>query len=154
MLAWVCDMIVAADDASFRDNVVGMGVCGVEFFNHVYDLGSRKAKEFLMTGDALNAYEAKEWGMVNHVVPRADLDDFVLNMARKIAEKPMFALQTTKEAVNQVVDAAGRPAAMNAVFALHHLCHSHNLQVYKLPMDPAAFSKPGNASKRKVTSKL
>ena len=49
MLAWVCDIIIASDDASFVDPVVAMGVCGVEYFNHPYELGIRKAKELLFT---------------------------------------------------------------------------------------------------------
>merc|ERR1719221_1306589 len=129
-------MIVASEDASFQDLVVGMGVCGVEWFHHVYELGPRKAKEWLMTADSLTAQEAHKWGMVNHVVPRDELDAFVGNMAAKIVQKPMFALQATKEAVNQVQDASGRQSAMNAVYNLHHMCHSHNMQVFGSLVDP------------------
>ena len=45
MLAWACDLIVASDDAEFCDPVVTMGVCGVEWFVHPFELGPRKAKE-------------------------------------------------------------------------------------------------------------
>ena len=71
MLAWACDMIVASDDAEFCDPVVTMGVCGVEWFVHPWELGPRKAKEFLFTADIWSAAEAHRLGMVNHVVPRA-----------------------------------------------------------------------------------
>lgn len=43
MLAGVCDLIVASDDAQFQDPVVQMGVCGVEYFAHPWELGARKA---------------------------------------------------------------------------------------------------------------
>ena len=75
MLAWPCDLIVAADDAAFCDNTVGMGVNGVEYFAHPWELGPRKAKELLFTADWLSAQDAKALGMVNHVVPAADLSD-------------------------------------------------------------------------------
>ena len=50
MLAWPCDIIIASENASFQDNTVAMGVGGVEFFAHPWELGIRQAKEFLFTG--------------------------------------------------------------------------------------------------------
>ena len=55
MLAWVCDLIVAADDAFFADPVVRMGIPGVEYFAHPWVLGPRFAKEVLFTGDRFTA---------------------------------------------------------------------------------------------------
>ena len=55
MLAWPCDLIVAAHDAAFCDNTVGMGVGGVEYFAHPWELGPRKAKELLFTADWLTS---------------------------------------------------------------------------------------------------
>ena len=83
MLAWACDMIVASNDAEFCDPVVAMGVCGVEWFVHPWELGPRKAKELLFTADAWSADEAHRLGMVNHVVPRAELSAFVMALARE-----------------------------------------------------------------------
>jgi enoyl-CoA hydratase len=145
MLAWVCDLIVASDDAMFQDPVVNWGVCGVEYFAHPWELGVRKAKEILFTADWFTAEEAHRLGMVNHVVPRAELPEFTLNLARKIAEKPSFGLKLTKEAVNQTVEAQGQWQAMLAVFNLHQLAHSHNMQVHGVPIDPtwqSAAQKP------------
>ena len=93
MLLWVADVIVAADDALFSDPVVGMGVNGVEYFGHPWEFGARKAKEMLFTGDFLTAAEARELGMVNHVVPRAELDEFTFGLAERIAVKPSFAVE-------------------------------------------------------------
>jgi enoyl-CoA hydratase len=64
MLAWACDIIVASSDAEFCDPVVTMGVCGVEWFVHPWELGPRKAKELLFTADAWSADEAHRLGMV------------------------------------------------------------------------------------------
>lgn len=136
MLAWVCDLIVASDDAQFSDPVVQMGVCGVEYFAHPWELGARKAKEMLFTADWISAQEAHRLGMVNHVVPREELESFTLSLAEKIAQKPSFALKLAKEAVNQTLEAQGQWQAMLAVFNLHQLAHSHNQELYGMRIDP------------------
>ena len=74
LLCWPCDLIVAADDAQFSDPVVLMGIGGVEYHGHTWELGPRKAKEILFTGRAMTAEEAQSTGMVNRVVPRDALD--------------------------------------------------------------------------------
>lgn len=136
MLAWVCDLIVASDDATFKDPVIDFGICGVEFFNHPWELGIRKAKEFLFTADEITAQEAASCGMVNRVVPRDALADTVLALAEKIASKPAFALKATKQALNHVQDVQGRRNAQMHAFSLHHLLHAHNELVYGMAMDP------------------
>lgn len=140
MLIWPCDLIVASDDALFQDNTLDMGISGVEYFGHPAELGPRKAKELLFTSDWLSAIEAQQLGMVNHVVPPEELADATLALAIRIAKKPMFALRLAKEAVNTFEDAQGRKAAMMNAFHLHQLCHSHNMQVHELPIDPAYLS--------------
>lgn len=137
MLAWVCDLIIASDDAAFQDPVVGFGVCGVEYFAHPWELGARKAKEMLFTSDWVSAQDAFRLGMVNHVVPRAELSAFTMAMAEKIATKPSFALKLTKEAVNQTLEAQGQWQAMLSVFNLHQLAHAHNREVFGMGMDPS-----------------
>jgi enoyl-CoA hydratase len=77
--------------------------------------------------------------MVNRVVPRAELSSAVLALARKIASKPSFALKLTKEAVNRSVDVMGQPAAIDQAFALHQLCHAHNLQEFGMIVDPSGL---------------
>jgi enoyl-CoA hydratase len=139
MLAWPCDLIVAADDAEFADNTVGMGVGGVEYFAHPWELGPRKAKELLFTADWLSAQEARSLGMVNQVVPAGQLQAFTLALAERIATKPLFALKLAKEAVNAAEDAQGRVQAMGTAFALHQLAHSHNMQVHGMAVDPSGL---------------
>ena len=136
MLVWVCDLIVAADNAEFSDPVVAFGVNGHEFFVHAWELGARRAKEMLFTGDAVTADEARQLGMVNQVVPLADLDATTRALAEKIAARPTMGLKLAKQAVNQSLDAQGQWAAIQAAFSLHQLGHSHNMQVHGLPIDP------------------
>ncbi|MFC9993243.1 enoyl-CoA hydratase [Nocardia sp. NPDC127526] len=129
MLAWSCDMIVASEDAFFSDPVVRMGIPGVEYFAHPWVLGPRRAKEILFTGERFTAAQAYEWGMVNRVVPRAELEAQTFALAEKIAEMPQFGLALTKKAVNQCEDLMGMRAGMDSVFGLHHFAHAHNAEV-------------------------
>lgn len=148
MLIWPCDIIIAADDAMFLDNTVAMGVGGVEYFAHPWEIGHRKAKEMLFTADWLSATDAEKLGMINHIVPREELNGFALSMAERIAKKPLFALKLAKEAVNAAQDCSGRHNAMQTAFALHHVAHSHNMQVHGMLVDPTGLS-PAVAGKAK-----
>jgi enoyl-CoA hydratase len=148
MLVWPCDLIVASEDALFSDNTVSMGMTGVEFFGHPWELGPRKAKEMLFTSEFVTAQDAHRLGMVNQVVPAAELATFTLQLASKIAAKPLFALKLAKEAVNAAEDAQGRISAMQTAFALHQLGHSHNMQVHGLPIDPLGAGGLVEALKR------
>ncbi|MGW0517371.1 enoyl-CoA hydratase [Crossiella sp. NPDC003009] len=128
MLAWVCDLIVAAEDAFFADPVVRMGIPGVEYFAHPWALGPRAAKEVLFTGDRFSAARAYEWGMVSRVVPRTELAESTFALAERIARMPQFGLALAKRAVNQCEDLMGQRAGMDSVFGLHHLAHAHNAE--------------------------
>lgn len=128
MLAFVCDLIVASDDAFFGDPVVRMGIPGVEYFAHPWVIGPRAAKEILFTGDRFSAQRAYEWGMVNRVVPRDALADETFAIAERIAAMPQFGLALTKRAVNQCEDAMGMRNGMDSVFGLHHFAHAHNAE--------------------------
>ena len=129
MLAWVCDLVVAAEDAFFADPVVRMGIPGVEYFAHPWVMGPRFAKEFLFLGERVGAARALELGMVNRVVPRATLQESTMDIANKIATMPRLGLALTKRAVNQAEDLMGLHAGMDSVFGLHHVAHAHNAEV-------------------------
>ncbi|WP_091940049.1 enoyl-CoA hydratase [Trujillonella endophytica] len=126
MLMWACDLIVAADDAVFSD-VVGqrLGMCGVEYFAHPWEFGPRKTKELLLTGDSIDAREARALGMVSKVVAPDELDDRTLEFARRIAALPTVTALLVKESVNQSVDMMGFQNALRACFTLHELNHAH-----------------------------
>ncbi|MXR37459.1 enoyl-CoA hydratase [Craterilacuibacter sinensis] len=126
MLAWVCDLIVASSDAYFQDPVVRMGIPGVEYFAHAFELHPRIAKEFLLLGEKMSAERAYQMGMVNRVVEREALEDTVAGMAAKMAAMPRMGLALTKQAINHAEDLMGKRASMDAAFAWHHFAHSHN----------------------------
>jgi enoyl-CoA hydratase len=131
MLLWACDLIVATDTTRFAD-VVGarLGMCGVEYFAHPWELGPRKAKELLLTGDAITADEAHRLGMVSKVFSDDALQDQTIELARRISKLPTMTALLIKEAVNQSVDNMGFYNALNACFTLHELNHSHWAQVH------------------------
>jgi enoyl-CoA hydratase len=131
MLAWVCDLIVASEDAFFADPVVRMGIPGVEYFAHPWVMPPRIAKEFLYTGDRMSAQRAYEVGMVNRVVPRAELADRTMELATRITDMPRLGLALTKRAVNQAEDLQGLHAGLDSAFGLHHLAHAHNAETAK-----------------------
>lgn len=126
MLAWVCDLIIASDDAFFQDPVLQMGFPGVEYFAHAHELNPRIAKEFLFLGERMSADRAYQMGMVNRVVPRADLEAEVARVAARIAEQPRLALQLAKQAVNHMETLAGKEAGIDASFGYHHFAHANN----------------------------
>jgi enoyl-CoA hydratase len=126
MLAWTCDLVVAAEDAFFADPVVKMGIPGVEYFAHPYVMSPRLAKEFLFLGERMSAARALAAGMVNRVVPADALERETMDLAARIGQMPRFALALAKKAVNQAEDRMGLRDTMDATFALHHLAHAHN----------------------------
>jgi enoyl-CoA hydratase len=104
-------------------------MCGVEYFGHPWEFGPRKAKELLLTGDALSADDAHQLGMVSKVFPPNDLATSTLDFARRIARVPTMAALMVKESVNQSVDAMGFTNALNSCFSIHELNHSHWMEV-------------------------
>lgn len=134
MLCWPCDLIIASDDAQFSDPVVLMGIGGVEYHGHTWELGPRKAKEMLFTGRALTAQEAERTGMVNRVVPREQLDAETRQLAEHIATMPSFALRQAKRAVNQTLDVQGFHSAIQSAFDIHETGHGNALSVCGWPI--------------------
>ena len=129
MLCWPCDLIIAADDAWFSDPVARMGIGGVEYHGHTWELGARKAKELLFTGKRLDAHTAEKLGMVNEVVPRDQLEARALALASEIAEMHPFALSQAKRAVNQTLDIMGFYNSLQSVFDIHSVGHGNALSV-------------------------
>ncbi|MEM6497475.1 MAG: enoyl-CoA hydratase-related protein, partial [Pseudomonadota bacterium] len=118
------------------DNTLLMGIPGVEWFAHPMELGARRAKELLFSGDPISAEHAYQLGMVNRVVKVPELDRETLNMARQFAQNNSFALKLAKEAVNNFEDARGRKAAMESAFLAHQLAHAHARELFGVPIDP------------------
>ena len=126
MLAWVCDLIIASEDAFFQDPVQRMAQPGVEYFAHAFELPTRVARELLLLGRRMPAQRAYNFGMVNEIFPRETLREEVAKIAAEIAQHERFGLALTKQAFNFVEDARGKRQVMDSVFHMHHLAHAHN----------------------------
>lgn len=125
MLANMCDLIVAADDAFFADPVVHLfGAAAVEVLIHPYVLGTRAARDMLFTGRRMSAEECHRLGMVSRLVPRPFLERETMSLAAEIAKAPPFALKLIKRSLNRAEDLGGFRDAMNAHFDTHQLAHT------------------------------
>jgi enoyl-CoA hydratase len=124
MLACMCDLIVAADDAVFQNPVLRMTGAGVELLVEPWELGIRKAKEFLFTGDKIDAHEAWRLGLANKVVPRDELMNATLDLAHKVALVPPVTAQVVKASINNVAELQGKSQSWKYHFMAHHWTHN------------------------------
>ena len=129
MLCWPCDLIVAADDAEFSDPTVRMGLAGIQYMAHVWEVGPRKAKELLLRSTPLTAQEACQLGMVNRVVPVDQLRTEAMNWARDIATVDPSAASLIKRGINGVLDTQGFSASLAHGFDLQELGYAFQAAV-------------------------
>ncbi len=121
ILATACDLIVASEDARFSDRTVRWGGPHVQFASLPWEIGVRKAKEYLFTGDWIDAHTAEELGLVNRVVPLERLEEETMALAQRIALQDPFALRMSKFSVNQMQDEMGYRSGITGAFQMHTL---------------------------------
>lgn len=98
----VCDLAVAAPEARFGYPEVRRGLVAAMVMPHLLrHVGERAARYLLLTGELIDAAEAQRAGLVNAVVPAAELLDRVLAWARALAEGGPQALARTKELLHR-----------------------------------------------------
>ena len=107
-IALLCDVIFVADTATIGDPHVRVGIVAGDGGAAIWPLalGPARAKEYLLTGDPLTAAEAERIGLVNHVVPAAELDAQAMAFAARLAAGAPLAVRYTKLAVNKLVKEA------------------------------------------------
>lgn len=121
MLATACDLIVCSEDARFADRAARWGGPHVQYNSLPWEVGGRKAKEYLFTGDWITAQEALRLDLVNRVVPRERLEEETMDLAGRIALQDPFALRMAKVSVNQALDLMGQRNALAAAFQTYML---------------------------------
>ena len=101
-LALFCDIVMMNEEARIGDPHVKVALVAGDGGAVIWPLltSLNKAKELLMTGDLISAEEAKELGLVNHVVPADELDERTDEMVDKLASGPQIAIRYTKKALN------------------------------------------------------
>ena len=112
-LAMACDLLVATEDAQFGEPEIRFGSGPVTLLMP-FLLGEKKTNELLYTGDVVDAATAEKLGMVNHVVPAADLESTVEALAKKIALTPLPILKFTKRSLMRAYEAKGLRQAVES----------------------------------------
>jgi enoyl-CoA hydratase len=104
-IALLCDVIFMADTATIGDPHVRVGIVAGDGGAVIWPLavGPARAKQYLLTGDPLGAAEAERIGLVNRVVPAADLDREAMAFAERLAAGAPLAVRYTKLAVNKLI---------------------------------------------------
>ncbi len=94
-----CDLVVAADDAYFASayRSIGLTPDGGGSWALPRLVGSRRALEIMLLAERFDAQRALEWGLVNRVVPAAELDSTIAALARNLAEGPVTAIRNAKQ---------------------------------------------------------
>jgi len=130
ILATSCDLIIASADARFSDRTVRWGGPHVQFASLPWEIGVRKAKEYLFTGDWITAHEAENLGLVNRVVPIEKLEEETMALAQRIALQDPFALRLSKASLNQLQDEMGYRNSIISGFHNHALGLAHRREIY------------------------
>src|SRR5204863_1743708 len=112
-LVMMCDITIAADDALFGEPEIRFSNVGPAMIMP-FIIGFKRAREILYMGDPIDAPTALAYGMVNRVVPRAQLQEATMKFARRMALMSPEALAATKLAVNRGAECAGFLNAMHA----------------------------------------
>jgi len=111
-LATGCDLVYIAEDAKMGYPAVRFGVPDMHF--HAWFLGMRRAMEMMVTGDSITGVEAVAEGWANRAFPAEELDDAVLEIAKRIATIPPELVQLNKRVVHRQMDHMGMRAGIRA----------------------------------------
>ena len=111
-LATGCDLVYVAEDARMGYPAVRFGVPDMHF--HAWFLGMRRAMEMMLTGDPITGVEAVALGWANAAFPVEDLDEAVVDVARRISGIPAELVQLNKRSVHRQMEHMGLRAGLRA----------------------------------------
>lgn len=128
-LATGCDLVYAAEDAHIGYPAVRFGTPDLQY--HAWLLGMRKGMEAVLTGDSLSGTEAAAAGFATRAFPADELEERVLDIARRIAQVPSDVAQINKRTVHRAMAAMGMPAALRSGTELCTLAlHTEGYQAF------------------------
>jgi enoyl-CoA hydratase/carnithine racemase len=105
-LVATCDLAVASEPARFATPGVKIGLfCSTPMVALSRNIGRKRALEMLLSGRAIDAGTAADWGLVNRVVPAAELDEAALELAHQVASASPLTLRIGKQAFYRQIDA-------------------------------------------------
>jgi 2-(1,2-epoxy-1,2-dihydrophenyl)acetyl-CoA isomerase len=122
-LAAACDLRFASDDAVFASSFSANGLSGdyggTFFWTRI--IGTARTRELYFLNDKLTAQQAYHWGMVNRVVPAAELRDYTMEVARRLLRTPASLLALVKDNLNQAEDDPDRRRTLFGAEAANQL---------------------------------
>jgi enoyl-CoA hydratase len=142
-----CDFAIAGESARFAMPEVPLGMISAiqaALFAHAAPIG--RVREWLYTGDEIDAYEAERWGFVNRVVADQDLPEAALRSARKIAQAPPLGVRLQKELINGRWLRSDLDTAMRDSIELYTLAHTTG-EARRLVEERRAARRPANGVK-------
>ncbi len=111
------DIVIAAESAKFGQRQQRVGFAGLSMgwqLIQLFTVGYHRMREWQLTGRTLDAWEAKEWGVVNHVVPDEKLEEETLRFAKAVALNPADSLMIAKTHLHMMFDLLGMPGQFTA----------------------------------------
>ncbi len=124
MTALMCDLVVAEESTNLWNPSLRHAGTGGEVMVLPWDIGVRRTKELLWTGDPLDVHEAQRLGMVNRVVPDGTLEAECQRLADRIALMPPRMVSMTKRSLNKLQEIQGQLLAYEHHFLMHQLGHA------------------------------
>ena len=126
-LAMMCDMTIAADSAVLGEPEIRFASIGSALVMP-WIIGHKRARQLLYFGDTITAERAEQIGMVNLVVPAADLEAETMKFAKRLALVGRETLEAVKHAVNRGIEAQGFRAGMEAAVDIVGLIHTSKIE--------------------------
>lgn len=124
LFSQMCDLVVASEDAFFYNPLPRMGGVGLELLLEPWDMGVRRAKRYLFTGERIPASVALELGMITDLSTRDRLASDAAALVDRIVAMPPLTLSLLKRSLNRTQDLMGMRDSLEHHFALHHLGHA------------------------------
>jgi enoyl-CoA hydratase/carnithine racemase len=121
-LAAMCDLTIASEDAQFGEPEIHHGSMAQVFLPWI--IGMKRAKQFVLMGEAINADEAERIGLVNMVVPPLRLEEETYALARRLARIPARGLEYNKRAINKMFEFAGLGHGRDYIDEVSTIVHS------------------------------
>jgi len=129
-LAFMCDLIIASEDARFGEPEVAFSYVP-DILIEPWKLPMNKARQLLYLGEYLTAEELRECGVVNKVVPFEKLEEETMKIAGRLAEMPSDTMMMLKYQVNKTYEIQGMVNAMDFAAEIFSLCRINQDQTQK-----------------------
>ena len=120
-LAESCDLVVASENAKFSHAEQRIGFAGMMYIMTILHVGPKRAREFVLTGEAMSSQKAMDWGLVNSVVPDDKLEAEAMRWAKMIALHSADGLMNSKMLMQLIYEIMGVGASHQATMTAHTL---------------------------------